>query len=199
MVTCVLCGAASGLVSPCRCTSIHGADDAVQPLTADDIRHIKESVVSTMASHALRTIGLAYRDFPASPPSSGGASIALVEPNWEEEEEIVSQLTFLGVVGIQDPVRPEVSQETWLLQMSVVCYEWQVTEYQYIYDFVEVSVLRGMVMMSSCVCLCVSVFLAGAWVHPAVSGGWDRGPHGDWGQCGDCSCHCHQVRHPQCQ
>lgn len=87
---------------------VHNTEDKVQSLTADDVRHIKTNVVSTMASHALRTIGLAYRDFPASSPSNGDASIAVVEPSWDEEEEIVNQLTFLGVVGIQDPVRPEV-------------------------------------------------------------------------------------------
>ncbi len=30
------------------------------------------------------------------------------EPNWEDEDYIVSNLTALGVVGIEDPVRPEV-------------------------------------------------------------------------------------------
>lgn len=86
----------------------------VQPLKADDAYRIKASVVSTMASNALRTIGLAYRDFSSGRPSGGsGAAIALTEPNWDEEDEIVSQLTFLGVVGIQDPVRPEVSQGQW--------------------------------------------------------------------------------------
>lgn len=30
------------------------------------------------------------------------------EPNWEDEENIVNNLTCLCVVGIEDPVRPEV-------------------------------------------------------------------------------------------
>ena len=95
-------------MSICRCAFVHGAEDEVQPLTADHVRHIKTNVVSTMASHALRTIGLAYRDFPARSPPNGDASIAIVQPNWDEEDEIINRLTFLGVVGIQDPVRPEV-------------------------------------------------------------------------------------------
>lgn len=33
------------------------------------------------------------------------------EPNWEEEDEIVTRLTCLCVVGIEDPVRPEVSHD----------------------------------------------------------------------------------------
>lgn len=31
-----------------------------------------------------------------------------VEPNWDDEESIIGNLTFLGIVGIEDPVRPEV-------------------------------------------------------------------------------------------
>ena len=31
-----------------------------------------------------------------------------VEPNWDDEECIVSELTCIGIVGIQDPVRAEV-------------------------------------------------------------------------------------------
>ncbi len=30
------------------------------------------------------------------------------EPNWDDEERIISHLTCLGIVGIEDPVRPEV-------------------------------------------------------------------------------------------
>ena len=36
------------------------------------------------------------RDFPS-------------EVDWDEEEAVVSELVLLGIVGIQDPVRPEVS------------------------------------------------------------------------------------------
>jgi len=31
-----------------------------------------------------------------------------LEPNWENEDEVVSKLTCLCIVGIEDPVRPEV-------------------------------------------------------------------------------------------
>jgi len=31
------------------------------------------------------------------------------EPDWDREEEVVSQLVCIAVVGIEDPVRPEVS------------------------------------------------------------------------------------------
>lgn len=50
-----------------------------------------------MACEGLRTICIAYRDLPCNP-----------EPDWENEAEIVTELTCITVVGIEDPVRPEV-------------------------------------------------------------------------------------------
>lgn len=52
-----------------------------------------------MALDGLRTICLAYRDFPASEG----------EPDWDNEADILTGLTCICVVGIEDPVRPEVS------------------------------------------------------------------------------------------
>lgn len=51
-----------------------------------------------MACDGLRTICVAFRDFSAE---SG-------EPNWDNENDILSELTCITVVGIEDPVRPEV-------------------------------------------------------------------------------------------
>lgn len=30
------------------------------------------------------------------------------EPDWDDEDNVVANLTCVGIVGIQDPVRPEV-------------------------------------------------------------------------------------------
>jgi Ca2+ transporting ATPase len=49
-----------------------------------------------MACEGLRTICIAYRDFDDA------------EPIWENENEILTELTCIAVVGIEDPVRPEV-------------------------------------------------------------------------------------------
>uniref|UniRef100_A0A671KGD0 Calcium-transporting ATPase n=1 Tax=Sinocyclocheilus anshuiensis TaxID=1608454 RepID=A0A671KGD0_9TELE len=56
-----------------------------------------KKVIEPMACNGLRTICVAYRDFPADP-----------EPNWEDENNILTELTAICVVGIEDPVRPEV-------------------------------------------------------------------------------------------
>lgn len=53
-----------------------------------------------MACDGLRTICIAYRDLPADPM-----------PDWENEADIVSDLICITVVGIEDPVRPEVYRQ----------------------------------------------------------------------------------------
>jgi len=30
------------------------------------------------------------------------------DPDWDDEDNIISRLTCIGIVGIEDPVRPEV-------------------------------------------------------------------------------------------
>lgn len=58
-----------------------------------------KKVIEAMASEGLRTICLAYRDFPVSDR----------EPDWDNEADILTGLTCICVVGIEDPVRPEVT------------------------------------------------------------------------------------------
>ncbi|XP_078103428.1 plasma membrane calcium-transporting ATPase 2 [Sander vitreus] len=56
-----------------------------------------KKVIEPMACEGLRTICVAYRDFSGDP-----------EPNWDDETNILNNLTAICVVGIEDPVRPEV-------------------------------------------------------------------------------------------
>lgn len=56
-----------------RCTSIIGKDGEIRPFTAADSEKMVRDVIEPMASDGLRTISLAYRDFPANgvPPDKG--------------------------------------------------------------------------------------------------------------------------------
>lgn len=63
-----------------------------------------------MASEGLRTICLGYRDFPAGEG----------EPDWDNENDILSGLTCICVVGIEDPVRPEVGGSNIIQQYKKV-------------------------------------------------------------------------------
>lgn len=79
----------------CKILLVNGETRAFKPRDRDDL---VKKVVEPMASEGLRTICLAYRDFPASEG----------EPNWDNEGHILTGLTCIAVVGIEDPVRPEV-------------------------------------------------------------------------------------------
>lgn len=81
----------------CKILMVNGETRAFRPRDRDDL---VKKVVEPMASDGLRTICLAYRDFPASEG----------EPDWDNEGHILTGLTCIAVVGIEDPVRPEVGQ-----------------------------------------------------------------------------------------
>ncbi|KAF8474666.1 hypothetical protein BDZ91DRAFT_770099 [Kalaharituber pfeilii] len=80
-------------------------DDIV--LTSDNIDSLNEIIIQ-YASRSLRTIGLVYRDFPQWPPS--GARVQSDNHTQAEFTDIFTDMTFFGVVGIQDPLRPGVKE-----------------------------------------------------------------------------------------
>ncbi|XP_065351523.1 plasma membrane calcium-transporting ATPase 3 isoform X3 [Cloeon dipterum] len=90
-----------------KCAFIHGRDGCLEKFTREMQDRLVRTVIEPMACDGLRTISIAYRDFVP-----GKAEINQVhcdnEPNWEDEENIVNNLTCLCIVGIEDPVRPEV-------------------------------------------------------------------------------------------
>lgn len=83
-----------------RCSKILKENGETKDLKPLDRDLLMKKVIEPMASEGLRTICLAYRDFPAADG----------EPDWDNEAHILSGLTCIAVVGIEDPVRPEVRQ-----------------------------------------------------------------------------------------
>lgn len=82
--------------SPRCCKILTGAGEprVFRPRDRDEM---VKKVIEPMACDGLRTICVGYRDFPSSP-----------EPDWDNENDILNDLTCICVVGIEDPVRPEV-------------------------------------------------------------------------------------------
>ncbi|KAK1152780.1 plasma membrane calcium-transporting ATPase 1-like isoform X1 [Acipenser oxyrinchus oxyrinchus] len=78
-----------------KCTRILGRTGESRIFKAKDRDDMVCKVIEPMACNGLRTICLAMRDFET-------------EPDWDNENEILSNLTCIAVVGIEDPVRPEV-------------------------------------------------------------------------------------------
>uniref|UniRef100_A0A4W4FGL2 Calcium-transporting ATPase n=1 Tax=Electrophorus electricus TaxID=8005 RepID=A0A4W4FGL2_ELEEL len=89
-------GASEILLKKCyKILTASGEAKVFRPRDRDDM---VKKVIEPMASEGLRTICLAYRDFPAKHG----------EPDWENESDILTSLTCVCVVGIEDPVRSEV-------------------------------------------------------------------------------------------
>lgn len=86
------------------------------PLTTDS-HHEIENTINAYANKSLRTIGLTHREFTEWPPA-GTASSA--DPKAADFELVLKDMTFDGVVGIQDPVRPGVPEAVAQCQMAGV-------------------------------------------------------------------------------
>ncbi|XP_064823510.1 plasma membrane calcium-transporting ATPase 2 isoform X2 [Oncorhynchus masou masou] len=80
-----------------KCTKILNQEGETRVFRPRDKDEMVKKVIEPMACDGLRTICVAYRDFPGDP-----------EPLWDNENDILNELTAVCVVGIEDPVRPEV-------------------------------------------------------------------------------------------
>lgn len=76
-----------------KCTAVLTAD-GVQPLS-DQMRADIFAANKSMADRALRVLGAAYKEYPANP---GNFSADVLEDS----------MTFVGLMGMIDPIRPEV-------------------------------------------------------------------------------------------
>lgn len=79
-----------------KCNRILNKEGETIPFKSKDRDDMVHNVIEPMANEGLRTICIAYRDFDDT------------EPMWDNENEILTELTCIAVVGIEDPVRPEV-------------------------------------------------------------------------------------------
>ncbi|XP_078270135.1 plasma membrane calcium-transporting ATPase 2 isoform X2 [Rhinoraja longicauda] len=80
-----------------KCSNVLNSAGELRSFRPRDRDEMAKKVIEPMACEGLRTICIAFRDFPGSP-----------EPDWDNENNILLDLTCIAVVGIEDPVRPEV-------------------------------------------------------------------------------------------
>uniref|UniRef100_A0AAR2KM62 Calcium-transporting ATPase n=1 Tax=Pygocentrus nattereri TaxID=42514 RepID=A0AAR2KM62_PYGNA len=81
-----------------KCSHILDAAGQPRVFKPKDRDEMVRKVIEPMACDGLRTICVAKRDFIGD------------EPNWDNEADILTDLTCICVVGIEDPVRPEVPE-----------------------------------------------------------------------------------------
>ncbi|XP_063147924.1 plasma membrane calcium-transporting ATPase 2 isoform X2 [Candoia aspera] len=82
-----------------KCSKILNAAGEPRIFRPRDRDEMVKKVIEPMACDGLRTICVAFREFPSNP-----------EPDWDIENDILTDLTCICVVGIEDPVRPEVPE-----------------------------------------------------------------------------------------
>ena len=104
-------GAAECVLS--RCSHILLPDGSLTTLDATRRKAVSEAV-SDMATHALRCLACATRSLQGTPLGSfdgshGHAAFPQLQ-DLSQYEAIESGLTFVGLLGLQDPPRPEVAQ-----------------------------------------------------------------------------------------
>lgn len=87
-----------------RCGSVLNADGSASPLTADR-RAMLEEEIAQFAGAGLRTLSVAFRDFDQQPEvAAAGAG------HGADEWQVESKLTLVGLIGMEDHVRPEVPE-----------------------------------------------------------------------------------------
>ncbi|KAI6187513.1 Calcium-transporting ATPase [Aphelenchoides besseyi] len=90
-----------------RCKYMLGVGGEIRNFGEAQLQDMNRSVIEPMASDGLRTIGLAYKDYVTGDPAEN-EYLFDENMNLEDEETIREGMTAIAVVGIQDPVRPEV-------------------------------------------------------------------------------------------
>ncbi|EAW09647.1 putative calcium-translocating P-type ATPase(PMCA-type) [Aspergillus clavatus NRRL 1] len=102
-------GAAEIMVSACSSKIVDLSSSTGGVMTESFSEKDRMKMLGTVDSYAeksLRTIGLVYRDFPSWPPK--GARLADDDSSAARFEDVFCDMTWVGIVGIQDPLRPEV-------------------------------------------------------------------------------------------
>lgn len=85
---------------------------------AADMIETLNAIIKNYASRSLRTIGLLYKDYDRWPPR--GAPTRKEEPGLADFDKIFKDMVFLGIVGIQDPLRPGVTEAVRQCQIAGV-------------------------------------------------------------------------------
>ncbi|RYN76175.1 Calcium-transporting ATPase 2, partial [Alternaria tenuissima] len=89
-----------------RASNIADFETLEAQLLSEEHRQVLTDTIKAYGNRSLRTIGLVYRDFTEWPPDKetlpDGSSVDFVS--------LLRDLTFFGLVGIQDPVRPGVPE-----------------------------------------------------------------------------------------
>ncbi|KAG1551035.1 hypothetical protein G6F51_002092 [Rhizopus arrhizus] len=91
-------------------TDVNKDDIKTRIMTAED-RDRMDRIIQSYATRSLRTLGMAYRDFEQWPPRKGHEKVVGDETEVPYEDLLADDgLVLIGIVGIEDPLRPGVKE-----------------------------------------------------------------------------------------
>jgi P-type Ca2+ transporter type 2B len=104
-----------------KCSHIVGENGAVKQFSAADKKRMVSEVIEPMACDGLRTICIAYLNIIKDGEAQDNELFIEEEPDWDNEDNLIQNLTCLCIVGIEDPVRPEVPAAILKCQNAGIC------------------------------------------------------------------------------
>ena len=75
---------------------------------SDTARARASATIGSYAEKSLRTIAMLHKDYPQWPPK--GVRILEEDPHMANFDDVFHDMTLVGIVGIQDPLRPGVTE-----------------------------------------------------------------------------------------
>ncbi|KAI5804537.1 putative calcium transporting P-type ATPase [Geopyxis carbonaria] len=98
-------------------TDVTAKEMEISQLTEKDIRGLDDTI-NSYAERSLRTIAMLYKDYTQWPPV--GARTLEDDATQADFDDVFNQMVFLGIVGIQDPLRPGVTEAVAQCKMAGV-------------------------------------------------------------------------------
>jgi P-type Ca2+ transporter type 2C len=87
-------------------TRVIDSASGTRALSSEDRQFVEQAII-TCASDSLCTIALVFRDFLAWPPED--CRLAGYEESLAEIDDLLKEMTLIGLVGIHDPLRPGIN------------------------------------------------------------------------------------------
>ncbi|EDO44517.1 predicted protein, partial [Nematostella vectensis] len=107
----VYCKGSPEVVLP-RCVRLLNMDEQEETLDADRLKKVNDIITAMQEKSQLKVMCLAYGTTPFKGRSRDVCMEPRLskEPNWDEENRILSDMHFVGFVGMEESVRGEVSE-----------------------------------------------------------------------------------------
>lgn len=103
-----------------KCDYILDCKGQPQEFSTEQKEQVIKTVIEPMAGEGLRTICIAFKDYKKDKSERNEEQFD-EEPDWEAEDVVIRGLTCICIVGIEDPVRPEVPKAIQKCQRAGIC------------------------------------------------------------------------------